>query len=86
MFSSFLSVLYTMCISSNMSQLVGLGGLEPPTSRLSGVRSNQLSYRPISVELRVFTDLSKPNNVRCQNVDLSDIQALGSVYVSLERR
>ena len=42
-----LSVLYTMCISSNMSQLVGLGGLEPPTSRLSGVRSNQLSYRPI---------------------------------------
>ena len=64
MFSSFLSVLYTMCISSNMSQLVGLGGLEPPTSRLSGVRSNQLSYRPISVELRVFTDLSKPNNVR----------------------
>ena len=84
-----LSVLYTMCISSNMSQLVGLGGLEPPTSRLSGVRSNQLSYRPISVELRVFTDLSKPNNVGCyagQSVDLSDIQALGSVYVSLERR
>ena len=26
---------------------VGLGGLEPPTSRLSGVRSNHLSYRPI---------------------------------------
>ena len=26
--------------------LVGLGGLEPPTSRLSGVRSNHLSYRP----------------------------------------
>ena len=41
-----LSVLYTMCISSNMSQLVGLGGLEPPTSRLSGVRSNHLSYAP----------------------------------------
>ena len=26
--------------------LVGLGGLEPPASPLSGVRSNQLSYRP----------------------------------------
>ena len=26
--------------------LVGLGGVEPPTSPLSGVRSNQLSYRP----------------------------------------
>jgi hypothetical protein len=25
---------------------VGLGGIEPPTSRLSGVRSNHLSYRP----------------------------------------
>ena len=29
--------------------LMGLSGLEPPTSRLSGVRSNQLSYEP-SVE------------------------------------
>ena len=26
---------------------VGLSGLEPPTSRLSGVRSNQLSYKPV---------------------------------------
>ena len=30
---------------------VGQGGLEPPTSPLSGVRSNQLSYRPKSCEL-----------------------------------
>ena len=27
-------------------KLVGLGGLEPPTSRLSSARSNQLSYKP----------------------------------------
>ena len=27
-------------------RLMGLSGLEPPTSRLSGVRSNRLSYKP----------------------------------------
>ena len=31
--------------------LVGLSGLEPPTSRLSGVRSNRLSYRPMRVDI-----------------------------------
>ncbi len=29
-----------------INEMVGLGGFEPPTSPLSGVRSNQLSYRP----------------------------------------
>lgn len=33
-------------ISSRPQQLVGLGRFELPTSPLSGVRSNQLSYRP----------------------------------------
>ena len=40
----------------SLSSLVGLSGLEPPTSRLSGVRSNQLSYKPIST-LRVAMDI-----------------------------
>ena len=30
--------------------MVGLSGLEPPTSRLSGVRSNRLSYKPMLSE------------------------------------
>ena len=33
-------------ITGALGFLVGLGGFEPPTSPLSGVRSNQLSYRP----------------------------------------
>ena len=33
----------------NLSLQVGLSGLEPPTSRLSGVRSNRLSYKPRSM-------------------------------------
>ncbi len=32
---------------SSLPNMVGLGRLELPTSPLSGVRSNQLSYRPI---------------------------------------
>ena len=35
-------------------EVVGLGRFELPTSRLSGVRSNQLSYRP--VDGRAATD------------------------------
>jgi hypothetical protein len=41
--------LVTFCLWSKdlcLLTLVGLDGFEPSTSRLSGVRSNQLSYRP----------------------------------------
>ena len=37
--------------------MVGRGGLEPPTSRLSGVRSNHLSYRPSVVR---FANCASP--------------------------
>ena len=39
---------HTLIQLLQVSLLVGLSGLEPPTSRLSGVRSNRLSYKPIS--------------------------------------
>ena len=35
------------CHMRDLNDVVGLGGLEPPTSRLSGVRSNHLSYKPM---------------------------------------
>ncbi len=44
--------------------MVGLSGLEPPTSRLSGVCSNQLSYRPIYFS-RVYSLKTEPNNQVC---------------------
>ena len=39
--------------------MVGRGGLEPPTSRLSGVRSNHLSYRPKSTGGNPLSDLKR---------------------------
>ena len=47
-YSSIYFIRFSMNISLNLSVLVGSSGLEPPTSRLSGVRSNHLSYEPIS--------------------------------------
>ena len=44
-----LMCLFFSCAIFN-DPLVGPGGLEPPTSRLSGVRSNRLSYRPFGDE------------------------------------
>ena len=44
--SAGLSDLSSSSDSVGLSHPVGLSGLEPPTSRLSGVRSNRLSYKP----------------------------------------
>ena len=55
MFLSFSPRIYSLC--SFQGTLVGSSGFEPPTSRLSGVRSNQLSYEPIpGGDERVRTD------------------------------
>ena len=39
---------FNVCVRRTF-RVVGLGGLEPPASPLSGVRSNHLSYRPKSL-------------------------------------
>ena len=39
---------YRFFLSEFYLTLMGTSGLEPPTSRLSGVRSNHLSYAPVS--------------------------------------
>ena len=38
---------FNRAITQHPMRVVGRGGLEPPTSRLSGVRSNRLSYQPV---------------------------------------
>ena len=47
------------------SRMVGTNGLEPSTSRLSGVRSNHLSYAPILVEMRRIELLTPCLQSRC---------------------
>ena len=62
----------------NIHRLVGLGRFELPTSRLSGVRSNQLSYRPI------FASISRTNLARPRYCRRIDCQRAGSRSDSLE--
>ena len=57
--SLFLYSVFMVRNSAYKCAVVGLGGLEPPTSRLSGVRSNQLSYKPIlSIDYYIVHDNS----------------------------
>ena len=42
-------VLSQLSYTPKFTQKMGSSGLEPPTSRLSGVRSNRLSYEPIGL-------------------------------------
>lgn len=52
-------------------KMVGLGGFEPPTSRLSGVRSNQLSYRPPT----------RPKLIQWLGYDLQEKKAHADTFV-----
>ena len=60
-FNSFLFFIrFSMNIGGTLVPLVGLDGLEPSTSRLSGVRSNHLSYRPFSLGDSPFVSITLP--------------------------
>ena len=48
---------------SSQGTLVGTSGLEPPTSRLSGVRSNHLSYAPIIGYRLIFSLYPLPSKL-----------------------
>ena len=56
---AFVIVQFSRCrIREIIPLMVGLRGLEPPTSRLSGVRSNHLSYKPKCVPAAVVCSVS----------------------------
>lgn len=61
--------------------MVGLGGLEPPASPLSGVRSNHLSYRP-----NRFGPLEPLHAFACQRAGALCGRLARTVDVVLKRR
>ena len=50
--------------TGSYSLSMGLSGLEPPTSRLSGVRSNQLSYKPFPI----WQPPALPHRLQCSTI------------------
>jgi hypothetical protein len=58
--------------------MVGLGGLEPPTSPLSGARSSHLSYRPLQNRAATAHNLF---SLRC----LSMIRNCGQIHALCTR-
>ena len=57
----------TASVETRLRRVVGLDGFEPSTSRLSGARSNHLSYRPFLMWLRfVHRTLYPSSDPFCQ--------------------
>ena len=72
-------LLHTQASATKLKgKLVGLNGLEPSTSRLSGGRSNLLSYKPLSARLA----LSSPSSHGGDNRDRTDDPLLAKQVLS----
>ena len=69
--------LFGLCASrinpAHFRVLVGLSGLEPPTSRLSGVRSNRLSYKPSLFFFINWQPPTLPHRLQCSTIGLSGL-------------
>src|ERR1700719_16377 len=67
---------------SQRRSVVGLGRLELPTSRLSSARSNQLSYKPLTLSLRGIGACSRASAL---SANASPRRSPGRVFVREER-
>ena len=65
---------------------MGRGGLEPPTSRLSGVRSNRLSYGPIIKFIYWAPNNSKKGFIDDDLMSINNLIQINEIKLSLERR
>ena len=57
--------------------MVGLGGLEPPTSRLSVVCSSQLSYSPRVMDALSLRELRAPRALNSAMRERFDLASTG---------
>jgi hypothetical protein len=69
--------------SRHFTRTVGLGGLEPPTSRLSGARSSQLSYRPMlshAFDSDTASKISKSRHKKPRAAEIRPANARGGSF------
>ena len=81
-FASFLYSVLKVRLQLLLQLLVGSNGLEPSTSRLSGVRSNHLSYEPIIGGQENKQREKSPTTIR----EFLTLDVLFSQRLSIERR